>query len=136
MFVEQGKIHKIMPVQSGTTKAGKPWHRQTIVIEKESGNYIDYIAADANNSTRALPDILEGDTVEIGFVVASREYDGRWYTDIRLIYLDHLDLQGNKTNDNTPYRIIAAAKATYKAAQEKAAEAEETKPEGADDLPF
>lgn len=136
MFVEQGKIHKIMPVQSGTTKAGKPWHRQTIVIEKENGNYIDYIAADANNSTRALPDILEGDTVEIGFVVASREYDGRWYTDIRLIYLDHLDLQGNKTNDNTPYRIIAAAKATYKAAQEKAAEAEETKPEGADDLPF
>lgn len=136
MFIEQGKIHKIMPVQSGTTKAGKPWHRQTIVIEKENGNYIDYIAADANNSTRALPDILEGDTVEIGFVVASREYDGRWYTDIRLIYLDHLDLQGNKTNDNTPYRIIAAAKATYKAAQEKAAEAEETKPEGADDLPF
>lgn len=136
MFVEQGKIHKIMPVQSGTTKAGKPWHRQTIVIEKESGNYIDYIAADANNSTRALPDILEGDTVEIGFVVASREYDGRWFTDIRLIYLDHIDLQGNKTNDNTPYRIIAAAKATYKAAQEKAAEAEETKPEGADDLPF
>ena len=136
MFVEQGKIHKIMPVQSGTTKAGKPWHRQTIVIEKENGNYIDYIAADANNSTRALPDILEGDTVEIGFVVSSREYDGRWYTDIRLIYLDHIDLQGNKTNDNTPYRIIAAAKATYKAAQEKAAEAEETKPEGADDLPF
>lgn len=136
MFIEQGKIHKIMPVQSGTTKAGKPWHRQTIVIEKENGNYIDYIAADANNSTRALPDILEGDTVEIGFVVASREYDGRWFTDIRLIYLDHLDLQGNKTNDNTPYRIIAAAKATYKAAQEKAAEAEETKPEGADDLPF
>lgn len=136
MFTEQGKIHKIMPVQSGTTKAGKPWHRQTIVIEKENGNYIDYIAADANNSTRALPDILEGDTVEIGFVVASREYDGRWYTDIRLIYLDHLDLQGNKTNDNTPYRIIASAKATYKAAQEKAAEAEETKPEGADDLPF
>lgn len=125
-----------MPVQSGTTQAGKPWHRQTIVIEKENGNYIDYIAADANNSTRALPDILEGDTVEIGFVVASREYDGRWYTDIRLIYLDHIDLQGNKTNDNTPYRIIAAAKATYKAAQEKAAEAEETKPEGADDLPF
>lgn len=125
-----------MPVQSGTTKAGKPWHRQTIVIEKENGNYIDYIAADANNSTRALPDILEGDTVEIGFVVSSREYDGRWYTDIRLIYLDHLDLQGNKTNDNTPYRIIAAAKAAYKAAQEKAAEAEETKPEGADDLPF
>lgn len=136
MFIEQGKIHKIMPVQSGTTKAGKPWHRQTIVIEKENGNYIDYIAADANNSTRVLPDILEGDTVEIGFVVSSREYDGRWYTDIRLIYLDHLDLQGNKTNDNTPYRIIAAAKATYKAAQEKAAEAEETKPEGADDLPF
>lgn len=136
MFVEQGKIHKIMPVQSGTTKAGKPWHRQTIVLEKENGNYIDYIAADANNSTRALPDILEGDTVEIGFVVASREYDGRWFTDIRLIYLDHIDLQGNKTNDNTPYRIIAAAKATYKAAQEKAAEAEETKPEGADDLPF
>lgn len=136
MFTEQGKIHKIMPVQSGTTKAGKPWHRQTIVIEKENGNYIDYIAADANNSTRVLPDILEGDTVEIGFVVSSREYDGRWYTDIRLIYLDHLDLQGNKTNDNTPYRIIAAAKATYKAAQEKAAEAEETKPEGADDLPF
>ena len=136
MFIEQGKIHKIMPVQSGTTKAGKPWHRQTIVIEKENGNYIDYIAADANNSTRALPDILEGDTVEIGFVVASREYDGRWFTDIRLIYLDHIDLQGNKTNDNTPYRIIAAAKATYKAAQEKAAEAEETKPEGADDLPF
>lgn len=136
MFTEQGKIHKIMPVQSGTTKAGKPWHRQTIVIKKENGNYIDYIAADANNSTRVLPDILEGDTVEIGFVVSSREYDGRWYTDIRLIYLDHLDLQGNKTNDNTPYRIIAAAKATYKAAQEKAAEAEETKPEGADDLPF
>lgn len=129
MFVEQGKIHKIMPVQSGTTKAGKPWHRQTIVLEKENGNYIDYIAADANNSTRALPDILEGDTVEIGFVVSSREYDGRWYTDIRLIYLDHIDLQGNKTNDNTPYRKIAEAKAKNTPAPAPAEVA-------GDDLPF
>ena len=128
MFVEQGKIHKIMPVQSGTTKAGKPWHRQTMVIEMESGNYIDYIAADANDSTRPLPDIQEGDTVQIGYIVASREYDGRWYTDIRLIYLDHLDLQGNKTPDNIPYRKIAEAKA--KNATPAPAEA------AGDDLPF
>lgn len=130
MFTFTGTIKIIGPLQQGGGQGtGRPWQRQTIVLEQENNSYLDVIAVDATDHTHNLPEYAEGDTVEVGFVLRSREYNGKWYTDVRMVYMDHLDPQGRKTPDNIPYRKIAEAKAknTPEPAPAEAA---------GDDLPF
>jgi hypothetical protein len=76
-----GKIIKVLPLQTGTGKNGT-WKKQEFVIETTDkiprkvcfslwGDKIDQFS------------LAEGDESEVSFDLESREYNGRWYTEVK-----------------------------------------------------
>ena len=79
-----GKVIVISPVQEGVSKAGKPWKKRFYVIETQD-TYPRKIAftvfgEDRVNEYERL--INNGMMVRVSFDIDSREWQGRWFTDI------------------------------------------------------
>lgn len=77
-----GIVKKIMPEVTGEGKFGK-WQKQEFVIETKD-QYPKKICFSAwGDKTDALKNLKEGETVTVSFNPESREYNERWYTDLR-----------------------------------------------------
>lgn len=75
------KLVQILPVQTGNGKNGE-WKKHTIVVETD-GMYPKKVCITIWGD-KADPAILqEGNMLDISFDLESREFNGRWYTDVR-----------------------------------------------------
>ena len=76
-----GKIIAVLPPQGGTSKAGRPWKKQEYVLETHDSFprkvKFDFFGDRVDQYPMAI-----GDEVTISFDIESREFNGRWYTDI------------------------------------------------------
>ena len=78
----KGKIIQKMDLQSGTSKAGNAWKKQEYVLETLD-SYPRKVKFDFFGD-RADQYVFEvGDIITLSFDIESREFNGRWYTDIR-----------------------------------------------------
>jgi hypothetical protein len=77
----QGKIIQVLPLQSGEGKNG-PWKKQDFVIETES-QYPKKVCISVWGDRIDDNIIQEGNPVVASIDVESREYNGRWYTDVK-----------------------------------------------------
>ena len=76
-----GKLIQLLPPQSGQGKNGT-WKKQEVIIET-GGQYPKKVCI-AIWGDKADEKILKvGNTLKIDFDVESREYNGRWYTDVK-----------------------------------------------------
>lgn len=83
------KILQLLPLQSGNGKNGE-WKKQDIIVETE-GQYPRKICisvwGDKINQT-----ILQiGSPLKIDFDIESREYNGRWFTDLKAWKIESLN---------------------------------------------
>lgn len=80
----EGKIITKLPVQNGTSARG-PWSKQEFVIEYQEGNYPNQVCMNVwgEDKVKDLEQFQAGETVKVSFNLSSREYNGRWYSDIR-----------------------------------------------------
>jgi hypothetical protein len=77
----QGTIKSILPVEEGTSKAGKTWKKQNFVLDVP-GKYPKQICFTCfGKVVDALDYCKEGQCVVVHFDVSSREYNGRWFTE-------------------------------------------------------
>ena len=87
-------ICKIFPAETGATRDGGEWIRQTVLFETEPDMYgkTRKLAIDANGQTRVdkIAGLREGDKVTVTYVVFSREYNGRWYTNVNLANIEKI----------------------------------------------
>lgn len=77
----QGKIIHILPEQSGTGKNGQ-WRKQEYVIESE-GQYPKKVCFNLWGEKIDQHPVKIGDLVTVFFDLESREFNGRWYTDVK-----------------------------------------------------
>lgn len=78
-----GKIIQKMDPQSGTSKAGNAWKKQEYVLETTDSAYPRKVKFDFFGE-RADQYVFEvGDIITLSYDIESREFNGRWYTDIR-----------------------------------------------------
>lgn len=78
----QGKVVAVLPKQSGTSKAGKAWEKQEFILEYQEGGYNRKLNITAMSDKIGL--VNTGEEVKAHFIIESREYDGRWYTNATL----------------------------------------------------
>ena len=78
----EGTVYKIMPVTKGTSARGD-WQRQDVVFEMQDGAYTRKICVTFFNRPADVARHKEGATYSDSVNIESREYNGRWYTDIR-----------------------------------------------------
>lgn len=80
----EGTIIRMLDVQNGVSARG-PWSKQEFVIEYQEGNFPTQICLNVwgEDKVKDLGRFNIGDRVKISFNLSSREYNGRWYTDVR-----------------------------------------------------
>ena len=80
----EGRIVRKLNVQSGTSARGA-WAKQEFIFEYQEGNYPSQVCMNVwgEDKVRDLDKYQVGDKVKISFNLSSREYNGRWYTDVR-----------------------------------------------------
>lgn len=80
-----GKIIEQCPIQEGTSRSGNPWKKRMYVVETQE-NYPKKVAITVFGSDRvaaAEASVKLGDIVKVSFDLDSREFNGRWYTDVQ-----------------------------------------------------
>lgn len=81
-----GKIIKILPLQSGQGKNGT-WKKQEYVIEY-GDQYPKAVCFNLWGDKIDQYPLAVGDTVTVSFDIESREYNGRYYTDVKAWKID------------------------------------------------
>ena len=76
-----GKIIEILEVKSGQSANGE-WRKQEYVLETEA-EYPKKVCFMAWGDKIDQFNIQQGETVEVSIDLESREYNGRWYTDVK-----------------------------------------------------
>jgi len=76
-----GTLYKLLPLQTGIGKNGT-WKKQEIVIETE-GNFPKKVCISIWGDKIDEQKLVAGNKLTIDFDVESREYNGRWYTDVK-----------------------------------------------------
>jgi len=78
-----GKLISILPEIHGEGRNG-PWKKQEFIIETEE-SYPKKICISNWNDRVALSQDLLYKSVKVDVTVESREFNGRWYTDLRAV---------------------------------------------------
>ncbi len=92
----KGKIIQALPEQSGTSQRG-PWRKQEYVIEIP-GDYPKQVCFMAWGDKIDEFGIQEGQELTVHFDLQSREYNGRWYTDVKAWRIE----SGNEQQEGPP----------------------------------
>jgi len=84
------KIVQKLAVQSGKSAKGD-WSKQEIVVEYQEGNFPTKVCMSVwgADKVRDLEGFRIGEKVKVFFNLSSREYQGKWYTDIRIWRMEH-----------------------------------------------
>ena len=79
----RGELVKILDLEEGTSKSGKSWVRQTVVIDSGGEfNNLTAVSAFGEDKIRHLNKLDIGMTVAINCNIYSREYKGKYYHNI------------------------------------------------------
>ncbi len=78
----EGTVYKMMPVTKGTSARGD-WQRQDVVFDMQEGNFTRKICVTFFNRPDDVAKLKEGAAYRVSVNIESREYNGRWYTDVR-----------------------------------------------------
>lgn len=79
----EGVVSKIMPATSGQSQRGA-WQRQEVIFDLQSNSqYPRKACVTFFNKPDEVARLQEGAAYIVSFDIESREYNGRWYTDLR-----------------------------------------------------
>lgn len=80
----KGTIIAALPEVSGvSSRSGNPWKKREYVLENTEGNFPRKVAFTCFGENADKIQLQVGQAVTMYFDVESREYNGRWYTDVR-----------------------------------------------------
>lgn len=77
-----GKIILALPEQSGVSRSGNQWKKREYVLETQE-QYPRKVFFNFFGDRADQYPLSPGDLVTVSFDIESREFNGRWYTDIR-----------------------------------------------------
>lgn len=108
----KGKVVQLLPVETGTSKNGE-WKKQSVILETE-GQYPKKVCITLWGDK--VETVTNGANIDIAIDAESREYNGRWYTELKAW---KIDINGDLPKQTSPASSTSSDK-------------EET----GDDLPF
>ncbi len=81
-FVFEGIVFAVLSAQTGTSARGE-WHSQNVVFEmKTNSQYPRKVSVKFFNKRDEVARLVVGASYNVTFDVESREFNGRWYTDV------------------------------------------------------
>ena len=100
----RGKLVKMLDLETGTSKAGKEWQKQSAVIDT-GDEFNNIVCVNAfGDKVDKLNKLQEGMTVAILCNVYSREYKGKYYHNIEgWKFAQHANNEEMVTSDDMPF---------------------------------
>lgn len=129
-----GIVLNILPLQTGTSKAGNQWQKQDFILET-GGQYPRKVCICLFGDNVAKFPLQVGQSVTASVDIESREFNGRWYTDIRAWNVVYNGQQQGAPAP-APTATAPTAQPAPTPAKGAAAQAPAGAPAAADDLPF
>lgn len=120
----QGKFLRLGSLTEGTSARGA-WRKQELIIETIEQYPKQVCLLCWGDTIDALATLGEGDVIKAGISIESREFNGKWYTDVRAF---GLGLVSSAPQQAVVEQPTPAPQPTYQQADFFA--------EQADDLPF
>ena len=77
-----GKLVKKLPAESGISKSGKEWKKQSILVEQNTDYNKEVVISFFGDKVKNLRDIQEGSEINVSINLSSREYNGKYYHNI------------------------------------------------------
>ncbi|HQO32786.1 MAG TPA: DUF3127 domain-containing protein [Chitinophagales bacterium] len=90
-----GKIFKVLPLVTGEGRNGK-WQKQELVLEMDSGKYPKKVLVSVWGDLVTNNTFQEGSDISLEVDIESREYNGRWYTDVKAWRVNRANGGGNR----------------------------------------
>ena len=91
-------LMQILPLQTGASKNG-PWKKQDIILETATDKYPKKVCISIWGDKIDENLLVVGNQLTVSFEVESREYNGKWYTDIKAWKIEKG--AGNSNTNNT-----------------------------------
>ena len=104
----KGVIKKMFDIETGTSKAGKEWRKQSVLIERPNEQYNKEICVEAfgDDKIQKLNKFSEGDTITILANVFSREWNGKYFHSIQGYWFANKNAASNieeDTDEDMPF---------------------------------
>lgn len=125
-----GTIVQMLPYEAGTSKAGKEWRKVVFILETQD-QYPRKVAISLLNDNIDKYTIQVGTVVTANIEIESREWNGKWYTEVKawqLTYPKGQPVATHLATSTQPVATYAQPVATYTQAP--------AQPQAAEDLPF
>ena len=87
--IKNAIVKDVLDVNSGISQSGNPWIKATVILEHKDGEHTDTypMVAFGDDMVQMVQNLI-GNAVDVKFDIRGREYNGRWYNDIPLRYID------------------------------------------------
>lgn len=87
----QGRVKQILPARSGVSqKTGNEWKALPFIFEyyeNDTDRFPDSVVLETYD-TKVIEGLKEGMEIVVGFGHRTREYEGRWYNELRIYSLE------------------------------------------------
>lgn len=120
------KLIQLLPLQTGMGKNGE-WKKQEFIVETLGSPYPKKICISVWGDKINESVLKEGNELNISFDIESREYNGRWYTDVKAWKIELANRNSSNENANTSAVSKQEVEPSFNNAPENSTE---------DDLPF
>lgn len=101
----KGKLTQKLAAESGQSKAGKEWTKQSFVIDTGAQYNPDVCFSCFGDKVELLNKVKEGQDINVSFNASSREYNGKYYHNLDAWKIDVVgsnDIPDGKPADLTP----------------------------------
>lgn len=122
-----GKVISLLPEQTGSGKNGT-WSKIDFVIETEDQYPKKVCFSSWGDKVAQVKGLQPGQKVKVSFNVESREFNGKWYTDLRIWKLE-TNSQNSAQGEGSDFEVYPIS-----ANDEYLSAAKDSNP--SDDLPF
>ena len=92
-----GKLIKKLERETGVSKSGKTWEKQSILVEQSGTDYNkEVVISFFGDKIKSIRDIEEGSDVSVSINLSSREYNGKYYHNIDGYWFSKTKQTGSK----------------------------------------
>ena len=87
----EGKLIKKLQLESGKSKNGKDWQKQSFVIDTGAQYNPEVCFSCFGKNLNQIEQVKENDLLKVSFNVSSREYNGKYYHNLDAWKIDTLE---------------------------------------------
>ena len=87
---------QLLPAQSGQSKNG-PWKKQDIIVQTDE-KFPKKVCLSIWGDKIDEKQLVLNNTLQLDFDIESREFNGKWYTDLRVWKVEVLNQEGEQSN--------------------------------------